>query len=46
MTKSQLLLSVNFTEAEKLGNIRDGLDGRPVIDWGKGERPDDLSGVK
>ncbi|MGI9351707.1 MAG: 2-hydroxyacid dehydrogenase [Rhizobiaceae bacterium] len=46
MSKSPLLLSVNFTEAEKLGNIRDGLDGRPTIDWAKGERPDSLAGVK
>ncbi len=46
MTKSSLLLSVDFTAAEKLGNIRDGLEGRPVIDWSKGERPDSLNGVK
>ncbi len=46
MSKSPLLLSVNFTEAEKLGDIRDGLDGRPVIDWAKGERPASLEGVK
>lgn len=46
MTQSPLLLSVNFTAAEKLGDIRDGLDGRPVIDWAKGERPDSLEGVK
>ncbi|MEM8652081.1 MAG: glyoxylate/hydroxypyruvate reductase A [Pseudomonadota bacterium] len=46
MTKSTLLLSVNFTEAEKLGDIRDGLAGRPVVDWAKGERPDSLEGIK
>ncbi len=46
MSKSSLLLSVDFTQAEKLGDIRDGLDGRPVIDWSKGERPDTLEGVK
>jgi len=46
MSKSPLLLSVDFTQAEKLGNIRDGLDGRPVIDWAKGERPESLAGVK
>jgi len=46
MTKSSLLLSVNFTAAEKLGDVRDGLDGRPVIDWAKGERPESLAGVK
>ena len=46
MSKSPLLLSVNFTEAEKLGDIRDGLDGRPVIDWAKGERPESLAGIK
>lgn len=39
-------MSVSFTAAEKLGNIRDGLDGRPVIDWANGERPDSLTGVK
>ena len=39
-------MSVSFTAAEKLGNIRDGLDGRPVIDWVNGERPDSLVGVK
>lgn len=46
MSKSPLLLSVSFTEAEKLGDVRDGLDDRPVIDWAKGERPDSLAGVK
>ncbi|MEM9332494.1 MAG: glyoxylate/hydroxypyruvate reductase A [Pseudomonadota bacterium] len=46
MSKSPLLLSVNFTEAEKLGDIRDGMPGRPVIDWAKGERPESLNGVK
>lgn len=46
MSKSPLLLSVDFTEAEKLGNVRDGLEGRPVIDWGKGERPETLVGIK
>jgi len=46
MDKSTLLLSVDFTAAEKLGSIHDGLDGRPVIDWSKGERPDTLAGVK
>ena len=46
MSKSPLLLSVDFTQAEKLGNIRDGLDGRPVIDWAKGERPESLASVK
>lgn len=46
MSKSPLLLSVSFTEAEQLGDIRDGLDGRPVIDWEKGERPEFLAGVK
>lgn len=46
MSKSPLLLSVNLTEAEKLGDVRDGLDGRPVIDWSKGERPGSLAGVK
>lgn len=46
MTKSPLLLSVNFSAAEKLGDIRDGLDGRSVIDWAKGERPQSLEGVK
>jgi len=46
MSKSSLLLSVNFTAAEKLGDIRDGLDGRPVIDWAKGERLDSLAGIK
>ena len=46
MTKNTLLLSVDFTEAEKLGNIRDGLDGRPVVDWAKGERPSSLANVK
>lgn len=46
MEKSPLLLSVSFTAAEKLGSIHDGLDGRPVIDWAKGERPDSLAGVK
>ncbi|MEO0326973.1 MAG: glyoxylate/hydroxypyruvate reductase A [Pseudomonadota bacterium] len=44
--KSPLLLSVEFNAAEKLGNIRDGLDGRPVIDWARGERPATLDGVK
>ncbi len=46
MDKSTLLLSVDFTAAEKLGSIHDGLDGRPVVDWAKGERPDSLVGVK
>ena len=46
MSKSTLLLSVDFTAAEKLGSIHDGLDGRPVVDWAKGERPDSLAGVK
>ncbi|MEM7216400.1 MAG: NAD(P)-dependent oxidoreductase, partial [Pseudomonadota bacterium] len=46
MSKSALLLSVNFTEAEKLGDIRDGMPGRPVIDWAKGDRPVSLAGVK
>ncbi len=46
MSKSPLLLSVSFTEAEQLGDVRDGLDGRPVIDWEKDERPDSLAGVK
>ena len=46
MDKSTLLLSVDFTAAEKLGSIHDGLDGRPVIDWTKGERPESLAGVK
>lgn len=46
MDKSTLLLSVDFTAAEKLGSIHDGLDGRPVIDWSKGERPDTLAGIK
>ena len=46
MDKSTLLLSVDFTAAEKLGSIHDGLDGRPVIDWSKGERPASLAGVK
>lgn len=46
MSRSPLLLSVEFTTAEKLGNIQDGLDGRPVIDWLKGDRPDSLEGVK
>lgn len=46
MSKSPLLLSVDFAETEKLGSVQDGLDGRPVIDWGKGERPDSLAGVK
>jgi glyoxylate/hydroxypyruvate reductase A len=46
MDKSTLLLSVDFTAAEKLGSIHDGLDGRPVVDWSKGERPDSLAGVK
>ena len=46
MKPSPLLLSVEFLEAEKLGDIRDGLDGRPVIDWGKGERPESLEGIK
>jgi len=46
MSKSPILLSVSFTEAEKLGDIRDGLGDRPVIDWAKGERPGSLAGVK
>lgn len=46
MDKSTLLLSVDFTAAEKLGSIHDGLDGRPVIDWAKGDRPDSLAGIK
>ncbi len=46
MDKSTLFLSVDFTAAEKLGSIHDGLDGRPVIDWSKGERPDSLAGIK
>lgn len=46
MSKSTLLLSVDFTAAEKLGSIHDGLDGRPVVDWAKGERPTSLAGVK
>ncbi len=46
MNSSPLLLSVNFLEAEKLGDIRDGLNGRRVVDWGKGERPDTLEGIK
>lgn len=46
MSKSTLLLSVDFTAAEKLGSIHDGLDGRPVIDWSKGERPESLAGIK
>lgn len=46
MTKSPLLLSVDFAETEKLGSVRDGLDGRPVIDWAKGERPHSLEGIK
>jgi len=46
MDKSTLLLSVDFTAAEKLGSIHDGLDGRPVVDWAKGERPDNLAGIK
>ena len=46
MSKSPLLLSVSFTEAEQLGDVRDGLDGRPVIDWEKGDRPASLAGVK
>lgn len=46
MSKNPLLLSVDFTEAEQLGNVRDGLEGRPVIDWSKGERPDSLEGIK
>ena len=46
MDKSTLLLSVDFTAAEKLGSIHDGLDGRPVVDWAKGERPDSLAGIK
>ncbi len=46
MTQSPLLVSVSFFAAEKLGNIRDGLDGRPVIDWIEDERPENLDGVK
>lgn len=46
MSKTPLLLSVNFSAAEKLGDIRDGLDGRPVVDWSKGERPASLAGIK
>jgi len=46
MSKSELLLSVDFSAAEKLSSIHDGLDGRPVIDWAKGERPESLAGVK
>jgi len=46
MDKSTLLLSVDFTAAEKLGSIHDGLGGRPVIDWTKGERPISLTGIK
>ncbi len=46
MSKSTLLLSVDFTAAEKLGSVHDGLGGRPVIDWTKGERPESLAGIK
>lgn len=46
MSKAPLLLSVDFTAAEKLGDIRDGLNGRQVIDWSKGERPASLEGIK
>ncbi len=46
MDQSTLLLSVDFTAAEKLGSIHDGLDGRPVVDWSKGERPESLAGIK
>lgn len=46
MDKSTLLLSVDFSAAEKLGSIHDGLDGRPVVDWTKGQRPDSLAGIK
>ena len=46
MSKSPLLLSVSFFAAEKLGDVRDGLDGRQVIDWGSGDRPESLAGVK
>ena len=46
MSKSPLLLSVEFSAAEKLGSVQDGLDGRPVIDWARGERPETLAGIK
>lgn len=46
MSKSPILLSVDFSAAEKLSSIHDGLDGRPVIDWAKGERPESLAGIK
>ncbi|MEM7288767.1 MAG: glyoxylate/hydroxypyruvate reductase A [Pseudomonadota bacterium] len=46
MSKSPLLLSVIFDEAEKLGDIRDGFNGRRIIDWARGERPETLDGVK
>ena len=46
MSKSPLLLSVEFSAAEKLGSVQDGLDGRPVIDWARGERPETLTGIK
>ncbi len=46
MNKDMLLMSVDFTAAEILGDVREGLGGRPVVDWGKGERPSSLAGIK
>ena len=46
MSKSPLLMSVSFFEAEKLGNIRDGLGDRQVIDWAMGDRPQSLENIK